>query len=159
MLQFTVPEGFDAGEVDPELVQKKSRHYLHFVLNQRCVGCLGLSVRQVDRTTAHHIRPAGMAMKCSDFLTIPVEMRRHVAAGGNHSIDQLGKPAWLVHHNLPGYEEMARFYLALYLDGEWPGRDLSFSNSDGKRISVPPSPESRHGAAFYFNQLSEQLDP
>lgn len=157
MLSFSVPSTFDPGEFDPDLVVKRSRHYLNFILNQKCVACLSLGVRQADRTTAHHIRPAGMAMKCPDFLSIPVEMRRHVAAGGKHSIDQLGKVDWLVHHKLPSYEEMARFYLAVYLTNEWYKRDLSYTNSDGKRFAVLPAPEDFHSAVFYFNQLSEQF--
>lgn len=157
MLAFTVPDTFDPGLHDPDLVAKRSKHYLTFMLLQRCVGCLGLRVKQQDRTTAHHIRNAGVARKCPDFLTVPVEYRRHVVSEGRESIDGMGKKSWLVHHGLPEYEQMARFYLAVYLSQGWYKRTLTTEGKLGKTLAVPPAPEDFHSAVFYYNQLTEQL--
>ena len=156
MLDFSLPP-IDVPSYDATLVRRKSKHYLAFITEQKCVACMSVSARQRDRTTAHHIRPAGVALKCPDFYTLPIEYGRHLRVDDRISIDH-GHRQFLKAYNLPPYEHMVLFYLGLYIADKWYDSPVcGWADEFGNVPLIYPDPEDRHSAIHYFNLLREEL--
>jgi hypothetical protein len=131
---------------------KRSVHYLSFVRSLPCIGCQLSGEKQTSDTTAHHVYTGGMALKCPDFFTVPVEYVRHVT--GPKSIATLGKVDWLKYHKADSWEILTLLVLKRYLYNATYVRPIYVEDED--RVVIDPKDTDGSFAVYYLNELIQK---